>query len=207
MKQASERFYTAARQRVRGVAERVRDMYEMDPRIKMDLDEFADMLFLDACFVVHFISGYQEGYLLGTVHLPRMTVNDSTKSNFLNLIALEMDPEDSTRGYGVISYICLLDNLIDHADDVRELRSRGILINCLGSDQQVADLFNELATDLTPDPNAYRETITGIHDHLKKSFKVSIARANYTYFNTPWSIIATFAATLGLGFSGVQAFK
>ncbi|KAK1278242.1 hypothetical protein QJS04_geneDACA016614 [Acorus gramineus] len=136
-----------------------------------------------------------------------MIVNDSTKSNFLNLMALEMDPEGGTRGYDVISYICLLDDLIDHADDVRELRSKGILINCLGSDQQVADLFNELTTNLTPNPNAYRDTITGIHNHLKKSFKVSIARANYTHFNTPWSFIATFAATLGLGFSAVQAFK
>ncbi|KAK1256963.1 hypothetical protein QJS04_geneDACA024385 [Acorus gramineus] len=58
-KQASEKFYTAARQRVRAVAERVRDMYEMDPGIKMDDEEFTDMLFLDACFVVHFISSYQ----------------------------------------------------------------------------------------------------------------------------------------------------
>ncbi|KAK1278243.1 hypothetical protein QJS04_geneDACA016615 [Acorus gramineus] len=58
-KQASEKFYTAARQRVRAVAERVRGMYEMDPRIKMDDEEFTDMLFLDACFVVHFISSYQ----------------------------------------------------------------------------------------------------------------------------------------------------
>ncbi|KAK1256966.1 hypothetical protein QJS04_geneDACA024381 [Acorus gramineus] len=76
-------------------------------------------------------------------------------------MALEMCPKGA-RGYGITSYVCLLDNLIDHADDVRELRFRGVLVNCLGNDQQVADLFNELATDRTPDPKTYVDIITKI---------------------------------------------
>ncbi|KAK1277983.1 hypothetical protein QJS04_geneDACA016621 [Acorus gramineus] len=147
---------------------------------------------------------YKGGCLRGTVSLPRMIIDDSTKSNFLNLMALEMCPKGK-RGYGVTSYICLLDNLIDHADDVRELRKRNVLVNFLGSDEQVADLFNELATDRTPHPNAYRDTITGIHNHLKNPYKVTFATTINTHFNTPWSIVATVAATAGLALSAVQA--
>ncbi|KAK1256961.1 hypothetical protein QJS04_geneDACA024383 [Acorus gramineus] len=195
-------FDDDARERVYGMAESVRNRYEIDPSEEMDPNEFAMMLFLDACFIVHFI---QEEYLHGTVSLPQLIIDDTTKSKFLNLMALEMCPKGE-RGYGVTSYICLLDNLIDHADDVRELRFRGILVNCLGSDQQAADLFNELATNRTPYPDAYGDIITGIHKHLNNRCKVSLAIGYNKHFNTPWSMIATCAATLGLGLSAVQAW-
>ncbi|PNX67704.1 hypothetical protein L195_g063645, partial [Trifolium pratense] len=35
-----------------------------------------------------------------------------------------------------------MDSLIDHPEDVRKLRSEGILLNYLGSDKEVAKLFN-----------------------------------------------------------------
>ncbi|KAK1317302.1 hypothetical protein QJS10_CPA05g00778 [Acorus calamus] len=147
----------------------------------------------------------QEGYFRDTVTLPQMVVDDSTKSKFLNLMALEMCP-GGVRRYHITSYICLLDNLIDHALDVRELRARGVLVNCLGSDQQVADLFNELATNRTPDLHAYVDIINGIHAHLKSRYKAHLATAYNTHFSTPWSMIATLAAALGLFFSAVQAW-
>ncbi|KAK1291925.1 hypothetical protein QJS10_CPB17g01788 [Acorus calamus] len=148
---------------------------------------------------------YKEEYLCGILSLPRMIIDDTTKSKLLNLMALEMCPKGA-RGYGITSYVCLLDNLIDHADDVRELRLRGVLVNCLGNDQQVADLFNELANDRTPDPEAYVDIITKIHDHLDNWCKVTIATTYNTHFNTPWSKVATIAATLGLALSAVQAW-
>jgi hypothetical protein len=50
-----------------------------------------------------------------------------------------------------------MDSLIDPPEDVREreLRSQGILLNTLGSDRQVAELFNDIANYLVPNPYAY----------------------------------------------------
>ncbi|KAK1291924.1 hypothetical protein QJS10_CPB17g01787 [Acorus calamus] len=55
-REASKEYGDTAHKRIRGMAESVRRMYENDPGNEMDPDNFADMLFYDACFVVHFIS-------------------------------------------------------------------------------------------------------------------------------------------------------
>ena len=56
--------------------------------------------------------------------------------------------------YAVTSYICFLGSLIDDADDVKELRSRHILCNFLGSDEEVTRIFHEIANNLV-DPAIY----------------------------------------------------
>ncbi|GMY19170.1 upf0481 protein, partial [Fagus crenata] len=62
---------------------------------------------------------------------------------------------DFENNYGVTSYISFLDSLIDEANDVIELRKARILGNLLGSDQEVAQLFNEIGRDLVPNPEIY----------------------------------------------------
>lgn len=92
----------------------------------------------------------------GTLQLPPIIVDDITKSILLNLAANEACP-DSITDVGVTSYICFMDSLIDQDEEVKVLRAKGILVNFLGSDKHVADLFNEIATDLVPSPRAYVE--------------------------------------------------
>ena len=74
---------------------------------------------------------------------PPIIVDDSTGPKFFNLIAYEMCP-DFENDYGVTSYISFLDSqsLIDEAKDVIDLRKEGILRNLLGSDEEVALVFN-----------------------------------------------------------------
>ncbi|RVW92190.1 hypothetical protein CK203_027139 [Vitis vinifera] len=78
----------------------------------------------------------------------------SRTSMLLNLVAYESCP-GAPDDFGVTSYLCFMDVLIDHAEDVKVLRSNGILLNFLGNDKQVAKLFNEIAKDLVPNPHAY----------------------------------------------------
>ena len=54
-----------------------------------------------------------------------------------------------------MTHISFLDSLIDEANDVKMLRKAGILYNCLGSDEHVAKLFNEIGTDLVPNSEIY----------------------------------------------------
>ncbi|KAH1260472.1 hypothetical protein GmHk_02G003587 [Glycine max] len=79
--------------------------------------------------------------------LPEIVVDDTTAATVLNLIAYEMCP-DFENDYGICSYVSFLDSLIDHPDDVKALRSEQILLNSLGSDEKVANLFNTISTDL-----------------------------------------------------------
>ncbi|XP_059298300.1 UPF0481 protein At3g47200-like [Lycium ferocissimum] len=125
--------------------------------------------------------------------LPPMTVDDSTKSEFLNLVAYEACP-DTPDEFGVTSYLCFIDSLIDHAEDVEKLRSKGILLNCLGSDQEVADLFNEITRDLVPNPRVLVDVKKQIENHYKSRTKIWIAEWNNTHFTNPWTVLAFIAA-------------
>ncbi|XP_034706811.1 UPF0481 protein At3g47200-like [Vitis riparia] len=136
--------------------------------------------------------------------LPPIIIDDFTKHKFLNIVAYEMCP-DAPDDYGVPSYICLLYDLIDHADDVKELRSKHILFNLLGSDEDVAQLFNEVGNDLV-DPEAYKDVKDCIQEHYNKRMNTWIAQALHDHFSTPWTIIAFIAALLILFFTGVEAY-
>ncbi|KAL7194534.1 hypothetical protein ACSBR1_034876 [Camellia fascicularis] len=139
----------------------------------------------------------------GILKLPPMIIDDTTKSILLNLAAYEACP-DSVTDFGVTSYICFMDSLIDHADDVKVLRSKGILLNFLGSDQQVADIFNEIATELVPSPHAYVEVKKRIEKHHKNSMKIWMSEWHHTYFRSPWTFIAVAAAILAITLSVFQ---
>ncbi|KAH7667159.1 Four-helical cytokine-like core domain-containing protein [Dioscorea alata] len=134
---------------------------------------------------------FSEGYMIHSyLSLPRITIDDSFESRFMNMIAMEMCL-DSKLDHGIQSYIWLLDCLVDRADDVKELRSAGILFNGLGSDEQVANLFNEMAADLAPDLHEYHDVLIGLTKHKKNKFLV---RFYNTHFSSSWTAISFFAA-------------
>ncbi|KAJ0013877.1 hypothetical protein Pint_20110 [Pistacia integerrima] len=97
---------------------------------------------------------FKSGYLTGTLKFPPICIVNSTKYLLLNTVAYEssIDGLESPDDFGVSSYICLMASLIDHAEEVKELLSGGVLLNFLGSDQQVADLFNEMGYTLVSHP-------------------------------------------------------
>ncbi|KAL6324001.1 hypothetical protein AAG906_006272 [Vitis piasezkii] len=143
-------------------------------------------------------------FFYGYLKLPPIIVDDSTKPKFLNMVAYEMCP-DAPDDYAVTSYVCFLYELIDQADDVKELRSKHILYNCLGSDEDVAKIFNEIGNDLV-DPDAYKEVKTSIQKHYDKRVNTWIAEGLHEHFRSPWTIIAFIAAVLVLLFTGVSTY-
>ncbi|KAG8479732.1 hypothetical protein CXB51_029555 [Gossypium anomalum] len=124
-------------------------------------------------------------FFVGKLRLPPITVDDST----MNLIAYEMCP-DFDNDYTVTSYMCFLDSLIDGAEDVRKLSDAGILYNGLGSDEEVAKLFNKMNTDLIPNLMIYGGVKRKIHNHCKNMWINHAARAYNTYFSIRWTFLA-----------------
>jgi len=148
---------------------------------------------------------FKSSFLSGKLTLPPITVDDSTKSMLLNLVAYETCP-DATDDFGVTSYICFMDSLIDHAEDVLVLRSKGILLNFLGSDQEVAELFNAIAKDLVPNPNAYADVKGRIERHYRNKLKIWMAEWLHTHFSSPWTILAFIAASFAIFLSVMQTY-
>ena len=142
-------------------------------------------------------------FYYGILRLPPIIVDDSTGPKFFNLIAYEMCP-DYENDYGVTSYIAFLDSLIDEPKDVMYLRKARILFNYLGSDEEVAQLFNGIGTDLVPNSEIYEDVRSKIQDHYKKKWKTWIAEGLHTYFSSPWTVMAFLAALFAILATGVQ---
>ncbi|KAL7599031.1 hypothetical protein Lser_V15G26239 [Lactuca serriola] len=138
--------------------------------------------------------------------LPPITVDDSTKLMILNLIAYEMCSDDAHAW--VTSYICLLDSLIDHPEDVKALRNAGVLDNSLGSDQEVATLFNEIANGrgLVPNNVAYSKVMYQIQKHYEDLRNTWCSQLKHEYIKSPWSFLALVGAVMALFLSAVQTY-
>ena len=139
----------------------------------------------------------------GTLSLPPIIVDDSTGPKFFNLIAYEMCP-DFENDYGVSSYISFLDSLIDESKDVIDLRNAGILRNFLGSDKEVARVFNEIGIDLVPNPDIYKCVKCQIQQYYDKGRMLWITQVIHDHFSSPWTVVAFIAGLFVLILSVLQ---
>ncbi|KAI5318044.1 hypothetical protein L3X38_037752 [Prunus dulcis] len=141
---------------------------------------------------------------LGFLYLPKIKVDYSMAHKFMNLIAYEMCP-DFQNDFGVTSYVGFLDLLIKCADDVKHLRKNHILRNLHGSDEEVAQLFNEIGTYLVPNNAIYGIVLRKIEDHYQTRWKKWMGQFFYDHFSKPW-ILAFIGVLSGLGLSAVQTW-
>ena len=142
---------------------------------------------------------------LGYLILPPIKVDDSTRPMFLNLIAYEMCL-DFKNDFGVTSYISFLDSLIDEANDVKMLRKAEVLYNFLGSDEEVAKLFNEIGTDLVPNFEIYNSVRSQIQEHYKNKWTTWMAEFYQNHFSSPWTIFAFCGVLVGVGLTAIQTW-
>ncbi|KAE8098680.1 hypothetical protein FH972_016724 [Carpinus fangiana] len=141
----------------------------------------------------------------GYLWLPPITVDDSTGPKFMNLIAYEMCL-DFKNDFGISSYISFLDSLIDEAKDVKDLRQAHVLHNFLGSDQEVAELFNAIGTDLVPNAEAYMDVKFQIQGYYDNNWMTWMAQFFHDHFSSPWTIFAFLGVLLGLALTATQTW-
>ncbi|XP_041027978.1 UPF0481 protein At3g47200-like [Juglans microcarpa x Juglans regia] len=141
----------------------------------------------------------------GFLWLPPLIVDDSTGPKLLNLIAYEMCL-DFENDFGITSYVSFLDSLIDEANDVKELRKAHVLFNLLGSDEEVAKLFNEIGTDLVPDLDKYTNVKTQIQEYYEKTWVPWVAEFFHNHFSSPWTLLAFLGALFALALSATQTW-
>ncbi|XP_061954125.1 uncharacterized protein LOC133676475 [Populus nigra] len=162
---------------------------------------------------IHFMSSqtsaltdvkFKSSFFYGTLKLPSITIDESTRPMLFNLVAYETSA--ALNPLWVTSYICFMDSLIDDADDVKELRSKGIIINFHGPDQQVADLFNHMGSFLEPDTSVYNDVKREINEQCESIVKKWVAQWQQPYFHSPWAFIAFAAAAVGVALAATQTY-
>ncbi|OVA02071.1 Protein of unknown function DUF247 [Macleaya cordata] len=142
----------------------------------------------------------------GILRIPRLLIHDGTKSLFLNLIAFEQCQIDCSND--ITSYVIFMDNLINSPEDVGYLHYCGIIEHWLGSDSEVADLFNRLCQEVVFDINdsylsGLSEQVNRYYNHKWNTWRASL---KHNYFNNPWAIISFFAAVILLLLTFAQTF-
>lgn len=142
----------------------------------------------------------------GMLTLPPIRIDGSTRSVLLNLVAFESSHYNLADDRGVTSYLCFMDSLIDHAEDVMILRSANVIVNCLGNDQLVADLFNDIAKNLVPNPPTYAEAKHGIQRHCNNKIKKWMAECVHTHCRSPWTVLALSGAIFAIILTVAQTY-
>ncbi|GAB4851093.1 hypothetical protein Ancab_039926 [Ancistrocladus abbreviatus] len=149
---------------------------------------------------------FRSTLLRGVLSLRPWVIDDQAEARFLNLCAFEALP-NAPGDLGVTSYLCFMDSIIDSAEDVKELRSKGILLNFLGSDQQVADMFNDITDRLVPNLEAFAQVKLAIEMHYSNLAKTWLAQFLNEHFSTPWTVIGLLVALLAIALSIIQTFQ
>ncbi|KAF8394412.1 hypothetical protein HHK36_020620 [Tetracentron sinense] len=148
-----------------------------------------------------------KAYLMhGELSLPPITIDESTKAKFLNLMAYEILP-DTPNDNGVTSYIYFMRALLANDHDVKELRSECILQNFLMSDDQVVDLFKQLCIGKTINLLVYGSIKSQIHKYCQSKMirmRIWMVEVKRTYFINPWTVIALLAGVLVVATGTIQ---
>ena len=143
----------------------------------------------------------------GTLEIPGFSVYDTTCSELRNLIAFEQRELYFTPPH-VTHYCFLLDGLINTADDVGILRRSGILENMMGSDSEVAEMFNGLCKTvvINSEKNYYSEKdlFKDVMEYVEAPHHKWRADLVHTYFHNPWSILSLMAALVLVVFTVTQ---
>ncbi|CAA7055903.1 unnamed protein product [Microthlaspi erraticum] len=145
-------------------------------------------------------------YHNGCLEIPKLLIHDGTKSLFSNLIAFEQCHIDSSND--ITSYIIFMDNLINSSEDVSYLYYCGIIEHWLGSDAEVADLFNRLCKEVFFDPkDSYLSQLSDeVNHYYSRKWNTLKATLKHRYFNNPWAYFSFFAAVILLILTLVQSF-
>ncbi|KAL3722034.1 hypothetical protein ACJRO7_034393 [Eucalyptus globulus] len=142
----------------------------------------------------------------GSLQIPQLVIHDGTRSLFLNLIAFEQCHFKC--GNEITSYVIFMDNLINSPNDIRHLHKCKIIEHWLGSNAEVANLFNGLCQEVVLDIDiSYLSTVSPqVIDYCGHNSHGWAFLLKENYFGNPWSIISFVAALVLLLLTFTQTF-
>ncbi|KAD3336100.1 hypothetical protein E3N88_31619 [Mikania micrantha] len=128
-----------------------------------------------------------------TLTMPVLSVRDSTELLFRNLIACEQS--FPTQSY-VSSYASVMDKLVNTQDDVAKLVESKVLVNIMGSNEEAANMINNICKKIIVSDSYYEEEWEKLIKYCNGYWPKHIAKLRSTYFSSPWSIMALVAGII-----------
>ncbi|GMI79174.1 hypothetical protein like AT5G11290 [Hibiscus trionum] len=130
-----------------------------------------------------------------TLFIPTLIVDHDTERIIRNLIAYEQFKDDVTSI--VMDYARFIDCLVNYAADVALLCDHGVIINRLGSNEDVANMINKLNNYVYLSTNnfTYSQIFDRVNERCRQPWNLWKVNLRQTYFNTPWDwVLASIAA-------------
>ncbi|XP_043700264.1 putative UPF0481 protein At3g02645 [Telopea speciosissima] len=140
-----------------------------------------------------------------TFHLPSVSLDVNTEVVLRNLVAYEASNASGPLVF--TRYIELMNGILDTEEDVKLLRERGIVLNRLKSDKEVADLWNGMSKSvrLTKVP-FLDKVIEDVNKYYSGRWKVKATKFLKSYVFGSWQCLTFLAAVLFLLLMTLQAF-
>ena len=139
------------------------------------------------------------GPMHSLLYLPSFVADNRTEELFRNIMALEQCH------YPLEAYLCnymvLLDHLINTSEDVELLVDKGIIVNALGSYQEVANMVNRIALEIVEENSCYGDVAEKLKKHYKNGCNRNIGYLKRTYFSNLWRGTAAVVGLIFFGFT------
>ncbi|KAL4378739.1 hypothetical protein GQ457_02G034020 [Hibiscus cannabinus] len=132
----------------------------------------------------------------GTLFIPTLIVDHDTERIIRNLIAYEQFKDDDDVPSIIMDYARFIDCLINYAADVALLCDCGVIINRLGSNEDVANMINKLNNYVYLSTNnfAYSQIFDSVNERCRQPWNLWKVKLRQRYFNTPWDWVLTSIA-------------
>ena len=136
------------------------------------------------------------------LYLPRIVVYEGTENVLRNLLAYEQTSKD---GGEFAKYVVIMDSLIDTTEDLAILTKAGVIVNHLGSDQKLVNMWNNMSGSVMIRSCRRWDNMTWevLRDY-ENSWRCMYVEFHEKFFSRPWLTTSVIAGILILIFTLLQ---
>lgn len=140
----------------------------------------------------------------GTFYLPTVSLDVNTEVILRNLVAYEASNASGPLVF--TRYTELMNGIIDTEEDVKVLRERGIILNRLKSDGEVANLWNGMSKSIRLTKVPFLDkVIEDVNKHYNSRWSVKSGKFFKIYVFGSWQFLTVLAAVMLLVMMAMQA--
>ena len=140
-----------------------------------------------------------------TLYLPTVSLDVNTEVTLRNLVAYESS--NASGPLVMTRYTELMNGIIDTKEDAKFLRERGIVLNRLKSDEEVANLWNGMSRSIRLTKVPFLDkVIEDVNKYHSGRWKVKAGKFMKRYVFGSWQFLTFLAAVLIVLLMTLQAF-
>ncbi|KAA0058728.1 putative UPF0481 protein [Cucumis melo var. makuwa] len=138
-------------------------------------------------------------------NLPIIKLDVNSEVVLRNLVAYEASKSSGPLVF--TRFIELMNGIIDSEEDVKLLKEKGIILNHLKSDAEVAEVWNGMSKSIKLTKVPFLDkVIEDVNKHYSSRWKVKAAKFVEKYVFGSWPLLALLATILLLAMNALQAF-